>query len=113
MTNLIVYGSLRKGHGNHRYLKESEFVGECEFPGVRRGPISVHYTDGDEMAQGEVYKVDDETLSRIDTLEGYNPNHELSSPYVRMKTTAILDSGEEIEGEVYYRNPRPKRTARS
>lgn len=74
---VLVYGSLRKGFGNHYLLENSRFLGE-----VKTGP---HYTmysfggfpalslNGDTTIVGEVYEVDEETMARLDRLEGY-PN---------------------------------------
>jgi gamma-glutamylcyclotransferase (GGCT)/AIG2-like uncharacterized protein YtfP len=71
---VFVYGTLKQGHGNHRLLRESKLLGECNtppafeminmgaFPGAVRGK---------EELQGEVYEVDEHTMERLDMLEGY------------------------------------------
>lgn len=76
-----VYGTLRKGHGNHRYLLDSkegvEFLGEIKteprfkmysmggFPGVAEG--------GDKSIVVEIYRVTDEaTIRGVNGLEGYS-----------------------------------------
>lgn len=78
MTNsshlVFVYGTLKRGGGLHRALRESEFVGSAvtlgfamydlgAFPGIvpHRLGSSVH---------GELYKVTDETLGDLDRIEG-------------------------------------------
>ena len=80
MNKLVaVYGSLRKGLGNHRVLGGSELLWVCEtpphwemfslggFPGIRagEGPITI-----------EVYRVVSESVAYgLDSLEGYRgPN---------------------------------------
>lgn len=101
-TLLIVYGTLRRGYGNHQfYLTDSEFIGECTFPGNRKGVIHVEPSET-ETARGEVFRVDRETLRSIDGLEGYDPDRENQGGYVRTPVTATLDDGREVEGEVYY-----------
>lgn len=112
MTNLFTYGTLRRGHGNHRLLEDSEFVGKATINAKRRGPIHVVQTDGDEIVHGEVYRVDDKTLRRIDHLEGYDPTREEQGGYVRTPVTATLENGEEIEAEVYFVMRNPTKTAR-
>ena len=71
---VAVYGTLKQGHGNHRLLSLSKFLGITEteeewsmlhlggFPGLIEGSSAVHI---------EVYEVNDETFSRLDMLEGY------------------------------------------
>jgi gamma-glutamylcyclotransferase (GGCT)/AIG2-like uncharacterized protein YtfP len=74
MTRVFVYGSLRKGFGNHGLLANSLFIEEAttkptysmlhlgSFPGLIPGNTAI---------QGEVYDVDDTTLVDLDRLEGY------------------------------------------
>lgn len=77
--NLIaVYGSLRKGLGNHRLLENANYLGEFKsepiynlhslggFPGLKNG--------GNTAVVMEVYEVDEPTARRVDQLEGYDPN---------------------------------------
>lgn len=71
---VAVYGSLRKGLGNHYLLKDSEYLGDCPtdrmftmkslggFPAIIAGEDSVTI---------EVYDVDQETFGKLDQLEGY------------------------------------------
>lgn len=82
---VAVYGSLRKGFGNHRLLdtKEATYMGMFEtapiyvlkslsaFPGLlKHGHTSVVM---------EVYRVTQAVANRIDTLEGYSgPDHDLN-----------------------------------
>lgn len=75
MHKVFVYGSLKKGFGNHPLLQGSAFLGNTTtrdshyvmgsfgaFPAVRRG--------GHLKVAGELYEVDSETLGRLDNLEG-------------------------------------------
>lgn len=76
MHKVFVYGSLLSGMGNNALLKDAKFLGKATttpgfqmldigwFPGVVEDPsgITIH---------GEVYEVSDETLARLDRLEGF------------------------------------------
>lgn len=85
MEYLFVYGTLKKGFGNHDLLESANFIGEGfteskykmlslgGFPGV---------VDGTKEIWGELYQV--ENLNSIDTLEGY-PNF-----YGRERTTIYI-----------------------
>lgn len=80
--NLVgVYGSLRESLGNHYILKESKKVGQFDtdpiyslydlgyYPGLKEG--------GDTSVLIEVYEVNDETMQRLDRLEGFiSPDNE-------------------------------------
>ncbi|UCR75341.1 gamma-glutamyl cyclotransferase [Alcaligenes phage vB_Af_QDWS535] len=85
---VAVYGSLRKGMGNHRLLQTDgvSFVGFGSVKGTLRAPgadigqrAGFPYITLDTLAEGadttqvEVYAVDDQCFERLDQLEGY-PN---------------------------------------
>jgi len=73
---VFVYGSLKKGFGNHRIIENSTFIGEAVtkdsdfqmisfggFPGVVRRPEFIN------RVHGELYEVDDKALRHMDMLE--------------------------------------------
>ena len=74
-SNIFVYGTLRRGEYNNRLLEGAKFKGvfntvpEYElrnfgvFPGLMQ--------DGSTSIRGEVYEVDNETLSDLDFHEGH------------------------------------------
>lgn len=78
MHRVFVYGTLKRGQANHPgYLAESRFVGEARtaaaylmhsvgFPLIQKDELG----SGGAPVAGEVYEVDDETLSDLDMLEG-------------------------------------------
>lgn len=89
---LFVYGTLKKGHGNHRVLGDAPFVkmGWLNdyamyhlggFPGIV--PLKDH------VVEGEVYKVQD--FNRLDSLEGYNSDTD-SGMYLRRQVRLDDDS---------------------
>ena len=75
MTNLVfVYGTLKKGFGNHRLLEKSHCLGEAYLPRtkmVNLGAYPAVIAGGKKEVMGEVYQVDEETLARLDRLEGH------------------------------------------
>lgn len=86
---VFVYGTLKKGFGNHQLLEDAEYVGKAEtvsnnytmyslggFPGVREG--------GSTRINGEVYKVNDDELSRLHRLEGHPTFYKAVNKQVRL-----------------------------
>jgi gamma-glutamylaminecyclotransferase len=79
MHRVFVYGSLKRGRYNNDLLRESRFIGERNthdetwimrslggFPGV----VKEHHGALSASICGELYEVDDNTLARLDRLEG-------------------------------------------
>lgn len=75
MIKVFVYGSLRKGYGNHdRLMKKAQFLREAEtkpeytlvslgaFPAMIKGTTAI---------KGELYSVGLQTLAQLDILEGH------------------------------------------
>ena len=72
---VFVYGTLKRGHGNHRELEDASYLGEAStvkryalhvqgLPMVdRNNPVSVIH--------GELYLVDRATFADLDRLEGH------------------------------------------
>jgi len=85
LTKVAVYGTLKQGHGNHRLLTDSKFLGKASvkgrmyhlggFPGVR--------LDEPGTVQVELYEVDNDTLRRLDRLEGYREGAADNNFYTR------------------------------
>ena len=100
---LFVYGTLRKGHGNHtHFLKNAEFVGEGtiehKFRMFSNGgfPYLLDSPEHNYIVHGEVYRVTPEELRGTDTLEGY------PSWYDRRKETVVLSTGQTVKAWVYF-----------
>lgn len=79
MKKIVVYGSLRKGHGNHRYLlSDSKLVSEevinIPFKMVSLGgfPGLIPSKENNGITV-EIYEVTDDTYKAVEQLEGY-PN---------------------------------------
>lgn len=76
LNYIFVYGTLKQGEGNHRYLENSIFLGNAQVKGelLDIGPFPALLGKKDDISkptwvQGEVYLVDNQTLARLDRLE--------------------------------------------
>ncbi len=103
MKKLVaVYGSLRKGLGNHRLLEHvpmiAEGVVQDSFDMYSLGgfPALVESEDNSMQIVAEVYDVDPATFSRLDCLEGY------PSFYDRKEVTVVTNEGVELSCWIYY-----------
>src|SRR5262245_6257639 len=104
MSLVFVYGTLKRGYGNHRLLLDATFVSEGQtiarcrlfdagFPVLRRrlnrdGPWNA-------PVRGEVFEVTAQQLARLDSLEGEG------RMYHRRKKKIRLDSGQTILAFAY------------
>jgi len=94
---IFVYGTLKRGFGNNRLLSGSKFVGEARTEGkfalYESGIPFVIEDEQVSQVSGEVYEVDEKTLSRLDRLEGH-PNW-----YCRkMVNVSIISEGNDKVG---------------
>jgi len=101
MEHLIfVYGTLRKGFGNHHLLENAEFLGtgrtKEKYKMTANGIPFVSKSEPVSYIIGEVYEVDKKTLKRLDRLEGH-PDW-----YKREKVKIILETGKEVEAWIYF-----------
>lgn len=75
MSLVFVYGTLKKGFGNHRLLINQEFKGHHvtspEYTMVSLGGFPGVIQDGRTSITGEVYSVTEEAMKSLDRLEGY------------------------------------------
>ena len=98
--HVFVYGTLKQGHGNHRLLIDSELVGKATAEGIAihaatHSSFPFAMRNKQQTAHGEVYKINNFTLNKLDKLEG--------TPcfYQRETTVCTLASGEQIECWIY------------
>ena len=73
--NVFVYGTLKRGEDNHRCLSGSTYLGRRRLIGARlhdRGPypMALLTTRRDEVIHGELYRVTDAGLQRLDQAGG-------------------------------------------
>ncbi len=81
LTHVFVYGTLKKGHCRHHYLADQEFLSTAktipqyvlvnlgDYPGLVL-PTAFESDVPGESVQGELYRVDDACLTRLDQVEG-------------------------------------------
>lgn len=105
MEHLVfVYGTLKRGQWNHHLLRGQTHVGNGEtkekfalyalaFPWLTKNGRP---GDAPSTVSGEVYSVDERTLQRLDSLEGY-PYH-----YDRMRVEVHLSLGTVVRAWAYY-----------
>lgn len=97
---IFVYGTLKKDFPNHYFLRDADFVGYART--VERYGLYVdeypfvYPRDSVCPIQGEVYRVDSATLSRLDALE----NH--PRLYRREEIEVRLQSGERLRSWIYF-----------
>jgi gamma-glutamylcyclotransferase (GGCT)/AIG2-like uncharacterized protein YtfP len=107
VTRLFVYGTLKRGHPNHRHLAGQTFVGEATtaplyrlvdlgfYPAMQRlGPDGL-------AVRGELWDVDDAALAAIDRLEGFDPDRPDWCMYRREPID--VPGFEDVQAYVYYR----------
>ena len=74
-TKIFVYGTLKRGHGNHVLLKDSEFLGPAltvnKYVMYRAGIPYVSKSLELSGIMGELYSVDELSLNYLDMLEGH------------------------------------------
>ena len=100
---VFVYGTLRKGFGNHYLLRDSKFIGY----GITKEKYSL-YVDGipyvvkipNTQIKGEVYEVDKHTLDELDELEGH-------PDFYRRELIDVIVNGKTIKAWIYF-FPYPK-----
>lgn len=103
-TNLIfVYGSLRENHGNHHLLADACSYGICTTKEnyamyVVSGYPYVTSSESRYPIVGELYGVDDQTMHKLDKMEGH-PRY-----YVR-RQTVVVQGEQEYTAWMYFRDP--------
>lgn len=106
---LFVYGTLRKGHGNHVLLKDATFLGvrhtQPEYTMMHLGGFPGVIVGGKTSIVGEVYEVTDPAqLKRIDRLEGH--------PGWYVRTPVVTLEGDSVEIYLYPPDDAVRRNAR-
>lgn len=95
---VAVYGTLKRGHGNHRaYLEDSKFVGrgktKDKYPLIVDGlPYLVEKKGVGHNVEVEVFRVDDDTLRRLDALEGHPQWYRRKQVDIKLTTGAVVSA---------------------
>ena len=100
MSDLVfVYGTLMKNKRNHHYLNNATFISSsfiegyfmfdlCTYPGIAKSKYN-------SKVYGEVYKVDKQTMDKLDELE------EVGYLYKKEEINVTLDNGQIVKAFVY------------
>lgn len=99
--NVFVYGTLMRGEANHDYyLSNSWCKGRATVSGFKMYDIGAFpgIVPGEGTVPGELYKVDYETLQRLDYLEGEG------SLYIRRNVPVTMSTGERAFAWIYVYN---------
>lgn len=84
---LFVYGTLMQGEVNHSYLRNAQYMGRIltkpDYELIDLGYFPALLKKGNDSVHGELYEVDEDTLHRIDRLEG--------NPHFYYRDTVFLD----------------------
>ncbi|MCB1777320.1 MAG: gamma-glutamylcyclotransferase [Candidatus Competibacteraceae bacterium] len=107
MSNIFVYGTLLKGMARSNVLNACHYLGPGligarlydlgQYPGIK---------DGDGFVVGEAYEINQQTLNRLDEIEGYHPKHHRESLFIRKTYEVCLMNGEQVDCYVYSYNDR-------
>lgn len=97
---VFVYGTLKKGFGNHSLLNNSKWITDAFIKGSL---FSIEHVDypafldvGDFDIYGEVYEVNQRTLAQLDDLEGYHGPNDSNNLYERKEVMAYDQSDNEL-----------------
>lgn len=97
---VFVYGTLRAGQWNHYLLDGSKYIGMARtknrYALYGDGIPFLSRTKAISQVTGEVYSVNDATLSRLDELEGH------PDAYKREQAEVVLDNGRELTAWIYF-----------
>lgn len=103
---IAVYGTLRKGFGNHRVLGDSKLIDSGltkeKYKLTASGIPFVTQNEKISNVRVEVYEVSDAQLPIVDGLEGYNPKNHEGSWYKRTPISVTLDNGDDVEASIYF-----------
>ena len=101
-TLLFVYGTLKRGLSNHHFLAGQRFVGEAKTQPIYRihhlgwHPGMVEMGEGGLEVEGEIFEVDEASLSRMDAFE------EVPEHFVR-RTVRLQGELEGVDAYFYNR----------
>lgn len=105
MNIIFVYGTLKRGLGNSRFLDRQEFIGEAEtspdyklFDGGAF-PAMVECPSTGVKVKGEIWRVDNNCKKSIDRLEGI--------PHMYRRIPVVLVSHPDLDVETYVMSEAP------
>tara|TARA_R100001015_G_C4607400_1_gene162500 strand:+ start:152 stop:505 length:354 start_codon:yes stop_codon:yes gene_type:complete len=101
MELVFVYGTLRKGHGNHKLIEGGRFMGSGltvkKYAMYSRGIPFVSEDEPVSRIKGEVYEVSKPMLRLLDMLEGHPAWYE-------RKKTIVKIGQKKVKAWLYFNN---------
>ena len=112
LEKLFVYGTLRKGFRLHKYLADkSRFIGTGMMQGILYdlGDYPGVMPSGEGEVLGEVYELEDSLiqLEELDDIEGFYPDQNETSMFIRSLTDVKLTDGNIVQAWVYVLPSKP------
>lgn len=96
---MFVYGTLKRGYANNRYMEGCEFIGEATSLdanySMHGGGVPFLSEPGDKKVKGELWEVTAKAREKIDRLEGH------PHAYRREKRQFVLENGHLVTAWVY------------
>lgn len=83
---VAVYGTLKRGYSNHRFLIRARFLGTDHLKSIVLHDLGPYPGAVDQPSRGvlvEVYEVDERTFAWVDALESYNAQAPERGEYTR------------------------------
>ncbi|KAL2921459.1 hypothetical protein RDABS01_012950 [Bienertia sinuspersici] len=117
---VFTYGTLKKGFSNHRLMEELIASGDASYIGAYktsekyplvcgpyRVPFLLNFPGKGDYVYGEVYRVTDKGLARLDELEGTSRGHYQRLPLKIDASSINFDDNESVSCDVqaYYAHP--------
>ncbi|MBD2871916.1 gamma-glutamylcyclotransferase family protein [Paenibacillus arenilitoris] len=106
MHNVFVYGTLRKGEGNHGLIADAACLAmTASIKGVLidTGLGYPGLLEGEGEVAGELYVVSDRHLERLDELEEYFGEGDEENEYDRVEVEVRTDGGSTRAWAYYYK----------
>jgi gamma-glutamylaminecyclotransferase len=112
---VFVYGTLRRGEGNHRLLEHVKLLASVKtapiYTLISLGGCPGLLANGKTAITGELYEVDTSTLARLDELEGHPRLYQRSAveiedhpsavayflPATRYASSPVIESGDWLD----------------
>lgn len=84
---VAVYGTLRKGEGNHRLLTNAKYLGTEQISGslYHYGGFPYAILNNQHFFTSEIYEINSDQLAALDMLEGYRNSDKYNNLYNRVK----------------------------
>lgn len=113
---VVCYGTLKRGYGNNRFLRDATFVQECTVDDHKlyTGGFPVAAPSVGEKIKGELWDIGNPStdafaskcVQGMDMLEGYYYDNLPRSMYHRLEVHAVGDNGTVYAAQMYIGNPR-------